>query len=50
MFMDEVRHFLSCLSGAEQPAVPLQDGIAVLRVALAVKDAIRTGRTVEVES
>ena len=49
MFVDEARHFLSCLSGAEQPAVPLQEGIEVLRVALAVKDAIRTGRTVEVQ-
>ena len=48
MFVDEVRHFLACLAGEEQPAVPLADGIAVLRVALAVKDAMRTGRAVEV--
>jgi predicted dehydrogenase len=48
MFVDEVRHFLSCVAGTETPSVPLSDGIAVLRVALAVKDAMRTGRTVEV--
>ena len=48
MFVDEARHFLACLAGEEQPAVPLADGIAVLRVALAVKDAMRTGRAVEV--
>ena len=47
MFMDEARHFLGCLAGREKPAVPLEEGIAVLRVALAVKDAMRTGRSVE---
>jgi predicted dehydrogenase len=48
MFIDEARHFLACMAGTEQPAVPLDDGIAVLRLALAVKDAMRTGRPVEV--
>lgn len=49
MFLDEVRHFLNCLAGDERPAVPLADGIAVLRVALAVKEAMRTGRAVEMK-
>jgi predicted dehydrogenase len=48
MFMDEARHFEACLAGRETPAVPLDDGIAVLRLALAVKEAMRTGRTVEI--
>ena len=48
MFMDEARHFEACVAGREKPAVPLEDGIAVLRLALAVKDAMRTGRTVEI--
>jgi predicted dehydrogenase len=48
MFVDEVRHFLACVAGTETPSVPLSDGIAVLRVALAVKDAMRTSRAVEV--
>jgi predicted dehydrogenase len=48
MFMDEMRHFLACLAGKEKAAVPLEDGIAVLQVALAVKEAMRTGRTVEI--
>lgn len=48
MFLDEARHFEACLAGREQTAVPLEDGIAVLRLALAVKDAMRTGRTVEI--
>jgi predicted dehydrogenase len=40
MFVDEARHFQACLAGAETPAVPLEDGIAVLTLALAVKDAM----------
>jgi predicted dehydrogenase len=48
MFLDEVRHFQACLAGTERPAVPLDDGIAVLRLALSVKEAMRTGRTVEI--
>jgi predicted dehydrogenase len=48
MFMDEVRNFRECLAGREKPFVPLEDGIAVLRLAVAVKEAIRTGRTVEI--
>ena len=46
MFMTEVRHFIECLAGREAPGVPLDDGIAVLKVAVAVKDSMRTGRTV----
>jgi predicted dehydrogenase len=48
MFMDEARHFSGCLAGRETPAVPLEDGIAVLRLALAVKESMRTGRRVEI--
>jgi predicted dehydrogenase len=48
MFLDEAKHFQACLAGQEKPAVPLEDGIAVLRVALAVKDAMRTGHAVEI--
>ena len=48
MFMDEAKHFQACVAGRERSAVPLEDGIAVLQLALAVKDAMRTGRTVEI--
>jgi predicted dehydrogenase len=48
MFMDEAIHFEACMAGREKPAVPLEDGIAVLQLALAVKEAMRTGRTVEI--
>lgn len=47
MFIAEARHFADCVAGAARPFVPLEDAIAVLRVALAVKDAMRSGRAVE---
>lgn len=47
MFLEEVRHFCACVARTEDPAVTLDDGIAVLRVALAVKEALK-GRAVEI--
>jgi predicted dehydrogenase len=46
LFLDELTHFLACVRGAEQPLVPLADGIATLRIALAARDAIESGRLV----
>jgi predicted dehydrogenase len=48
MFVDEAKHFLACMAGEETSAVPLEDGIAVLRLALAVKDSMRTNQTVAI--
>ena len=48
LFVDEAAHFLDCISGDGPPSVPLSDGIEVLRVALAVKESLRTGHTVEI--
>lgn len=47
MFRDEVAQFLQCLEQGVPPAIPLADGVAVLKIALSVKEAITTGRTVE---
>lgn len=47
MFIDEAAHFLACIAGTARPAVPLDEGIAVLQVALAVRRAIGSGRTEE---
>ena len=49
MFLEEARHFLACLSGREKPAVPLEEGVTVLRLAVAVKEAIKSGRSVEIK-
>jgi predicted dehydrogenase len=48
MFMDEVRNFQACLAGTARPEVPLDHGIEVLKLALAVKDAMRTERPVDI--
>jgi len=48
MFLDEAAHFLACIGGTASPEVPLDEGIAVLRVALAVKRAIGSGRTEDI--
>jgi predicted dehydrogenase len=46
MFLGEMRQFLRCITAGERPFVPLADGIAVLRLALAVKRSIHSGRRV----
>ena len=48
MFLEEARHFCACVARTEQPAVTLDDGIAVLRLALAVKQSMREGRQVKI--
>src|SRR5262249_51875962 len=40
MFFDEMRHFLACLRGEEQPLCTLADGRAALDVTLAARQAI----------
>ena len=43
LFTDEMRHFLACVRGDEVPIVPLSDGIATLRIALAARASIESG-------
>lgn len=46
LFLDEAAHFLACVEGTEEPTTPLSDGVAVLEVALGVKESLRSGRPV----
>lgn len=46
MFLDEMRHFLACVRGEEQPLVPVREGAQSLRMALAARESMETGRTV----
>jgi len=46
LFLDEMRHFLACIAGADQPRCTLEDGIEALRIALAAKQAATEGRTI----
>jgi len=47
MFRAEVADFVECIEAHRAPRVPLADGIAVLQVALAVKESMRSGRLVQ---
>ena len=47
LFLDQLRHFLECLETRRKPVVDLQDGIWSLRMALAARESIATGRAVD---
>ncbi|HEX2385604.1 MAG TPA: aminotransferase class III-fold pyridoxal phosphate-dependent enzyme, partial [Candidatus Binatia bacterium] len=49
MYLDEMRHFLRCLDGAETPALDLINAKRVLEIALAAKAAAENRRVVELE-
>lgn len=49
MFLDEMAHFLACARGEAEPLVPLGDGIATLKTALAIRRALTEQTIVEVE-
>src|SRR6516225_1651716 len=44
MFRDEMRHFLACLQGKEQPLCTIADGRAALTMVLAAKQSIGEAR------
>ena len=45
MFVDEMRHFLQCLTEKQAPTCTLADGLAALRIAVMVKESARQKRT-----
>lgn len=45
----ETNHFVDCLRAKTPPLVTGEDGLAALRIALAVEEAARTGRAVSLE-
>lgn len=47
LFLDEMRHFLACVEGKEQPVVSLRDGANSLNIALAAKRSLETGLPVD---
>lgn len=46
MFLAEMRHFLNVARGIEQPSCTLQDGVQVLKLALAAKESAKTGKVI----
>jgi len=43
MYLDEMSHFIECVESGGEPLVSLQDGIAVLGIAMAARRAAETG-------
>ena len=48
LFLDEMSHFLACVSGEQTPVVTVENAAFSLRVALAAQQSIATGQVVEV--
>jgi predicted dehydrogenase len=46
MFLDELRHFLELTQGETHSRCTLADGVAALRMALAVRESAAAGRAV----
>lgn len=49
LFLDEMAHFLACVRGTAAPVVSLRDGVRSLRVALAARESLETGRVVALD-
>lgn len=47
MFLDQTRHFISCLEGREQPKVAFRDGLAVLKMGEALLRSAAEGKVVD---
>jgi predicted dehydrogenase len=47
LFLDEMRYFLDCMQGKQTPLVNLRDGVQSLRMALAARESLATGKVVE---
>jgi len=46
LFLDLMRHFIDVVEMGAEPACTLDDGIAALKIALAVHDSAKTGEKV----
>lgn len=47
MFIDEMKHFLSCIENKAKPLCTLDDGIKALRIVLAAKESIKKKRLIK---
>jgi len=48
LFIDELKHFFDCLERNEKPLVTIQDGVNSLKIALAARRSLKTGKVVEI--
>ncbi len=49
LFVDEIGHFFQCVASRQQPAVTVKDGFNSLRIALAVKRSMETGKIINLD-
>jgi len=49
LFLDEMKCFLECLQGKQTPLVDLRTGVQSLRMALAAKESLATGKVVKLK-
>ena len=47
MFLNEIKHFVACLEGKEEPVVDINEGLKSLRIALAARHSLESGTVVE---
>ena len=50
LFLDQTAHLLACCRGEQAPNVPIRDGAQSLRMALAAKESMATGRLVDLSA
>ena len=48
-FLDELKHFLACIQGDDKPIINLHEGVKSLKIMLAAKKSIETGKDVELK-
>lgn len=49
LFIDEILHFMYCITGKEQPLCTLDDGIKALKIVLAAKESAAKGRVIKLK-
>lgn len=49
LFIDEIKHFLACIETETKTCVNIRDGAQSLRMALAARQSLETGRVIEIE-
>lgn len=47
LFLNEMRHFITCITKNEQPLCTLSDGVSALKIALAAKQSIKDERIIK---
>jgi predicted dehydrogenase len=49
LFLDELRHFAECVETRRKPLVDLRDGVQSLKMALAARESIVTGKVIDLD-